>query len=391
MSGITKEARGREQETAEGRQIWLLPAQLGHRQLAAMAKQLLSVSPATLVIDVRKFRQAHPGADAHLLDVLTLAKRHRAGVELLVNRTSIRGSDAVAIRQVESLTRTLAGILLVGSADAVRDQRGGDHTDELLSEVDAALAEAGGVVWRGLERAAPVYPEARLTSAALVVADDPKDVRSELHDELTRLGVTLPEDLEFWVSTCVHQAVENVRLHAGRQLPRGQRSALGFLLLRRIRTGDVSRLAKASAPPMSEYYARHLRSGSHHIEVTVADNGGGIAATLAGSRRVYTAATDLALELEHLNRALSGGSRIRSSNAGRGLGFPQMVEAVARTGGLMIIRSGRLRVHIEATLESRGPRMRPAVRERLRSPRELPYPIGTTIVFVFPEPSRRRR
>jgi hypothetical protein len=362
--------------------VWRLPRDLYHWHVSDKAGELLAGQPASLTIDLRDFKRCEPTVEPHLLDFVTLAERLGTHVALLVHSTSAPGSDELASRYEQLFGGPLAGLVLAELAGEIRDERGRDRKPVVERLVRSQLAERHGLVWHGAQRAAPIACDPWLPAAPVVQESDPKRSRQLVLNELRSLGLRTFEEIVFDIATCVLQAIENIRLHSAKELPPGQLGTFGFFAMRRVLRKDAQRLAEKSAPPLRDYYRRHL-GARRHVEITVADNGSGIAATMAGTRDVYDAATDLRDELEQLRSAFARGSSIRSSSQGRGLGLPQMLDAVHGRDGMMIVRSGRIRAHAQ--------RRRGAEVPVLSSVQRLPYPVGTTVVFVFPEPRGSRR
>jgi hypothetical protein len=377
--------------TAAGREpggvVCKLPSELGHAEIRALSSELLEQRPQTITLDLRSFKRCEPTAEAHLLDLLTLCLRIGAPARLLVNTTSTPGSNGLADRYRRLFTGPLAGILLARFAAGVSDERGGDHSAEVAELVRDAPRTDSGLLWHGPQRAALITADPQDPQAAITTESRPKPLQQLVLDELRDMELSAFEDVLAPIANCVQQAIQNVRLHSAVQLPRSQDESFGFVSLRRVIRPETAQLATVSSEPLREYWesAALARAPERHLVLTVADNGGGIPATMAGSRAVYQADDESEPEVKQLLLALGPGTSDRDSGQGRGLGLPQMLDAIFDRKGLMIVRTGRVRAH--ALREERGGPPRLAAVQR------LPFSIGTTLVFLFPEPrtdSRRR-
>lgn len=361
---------------------WKLPRHLGHTEIAEIGDEILAEPPAELLIEARRFESCEPTAEPHLLDLLSLASRLAIRVRLTVH--SAPGSSALARRYERLFTGPLAGFLFARFAGQVLDERGNDHTRHVRALIRNSVNDKDGSVTYGEQRTALITRHPSLVSAQIIERRATKTLRQRVLDELRALGLTAFEPVVTDIATCIEQAVENVHFHAGKLLPASQPDTFGFLTLRRVMREDTERLVKTSAEPLRGYWERHAQpdGAPRHLQITVADNGSGIAATMAGTRAVYDP-EQVHDEEEQLIRALGKGTRIRSSSQGRGLGFPQILDAVTARGGLLIVRTGRLRAHAYRVGSMRERDSRP----QLDNVQVLPYPVGTTLAFVFPDPS----
>lgn len=360
------------------RELWKLPRDLGHEEIRAVEGRLLERRPQVFLLDIRRLERCEPTAEAHLLDLLTLSRRLSIPITLLVNTTSVRGSQRMANRYKDLFSGPLVGFLLSWFATTVRDERGNDHTASVkaLARRTVGSSATPGLVRHGEQRTALISTEPGVKLAELVEEESPKHLAQLVLEELRHLGLESFEHDVFRVAVCVQQAIQNVLLHSGRQLPATQAHSFGFISMRRINRESAVRLAEVSRDdPLGQYWRSHSQKSDRHLALTIADNGGGIPATMTGRRSVYEDST-ADPEVKELLSALGPGSSIRWSSHGRGLGMPRMLDAITQCKGLMIIRSGRLRAH--ARLDEKE--------ARLLGVQRLPYAIGTTLVFLFPEP-----
>lgn len=383
MSVATSEQLALSHDRDEGPELtWKLPRQLRHTAIDEQATQLLEQNPRSLTLDLRSFKDCEPTAEPHLMDFLTLCARLEIPTPLLIHSTSVRDSNAMANRYRKLFSQRIGGLLLARFASRVHDERGGDHSAAVHDILNRTRSE---MIWAGHARAALIPTDARSSGIDLVTESHPKAVRQSVLDELRTLQLTRFERILFDISTCVGEAIDNVRIHSGKQLPLTQPGCMGFIAMRRITRAEVKPLAKQSAPPLRDYWRSHLgsRGAARHLEIVVADNGSGIPATMARTRSVYEQQEDVDQEQKQLQLALGRGSSLRGRGPRRGLGLPQALGAVRTGHGVMIVRTGRIR----ADARSRG-KDKPPLMSAIR---RLPYPIGTTLVFVFPEPSARRK
>lgn len=368
---------------AEGPELeWKLPRHLRHAAIREQASLLLERNPSSLTLDVRGFKDCEPTAEPHLMDFLTLCARRKIPTPLLINSTSVSGSKAMANRYQKLFSERVSGLLLAQFASAVRDERGEDHSAAVRGLLSGNRSK---MIWAGQTRAALIPTDLHSPGVKLVTASHPKAVRQRVLDELRALKLGSFEQILIDIATCVEEAIDNVRVHAGKQLPSMQSGCMGFIAMRRIMRTEVQPLAEQSSPPLQSYWRSHLgpAGAARHLEIVIADNGSGIGATMARTRTVYEQREDLAQERKQLQLALGRGSSLRGRGPRRGLGLPQALGAIKAGQGVMIVRTGRIRVHAQSQGKDKPPLMSEI--------QQLPYPIGTTLVFVFPEPSAQRK
>lgn len=368
---------------------WRLPSELTYAEIEARRAKPVGRG-STLTLDLREFDHCLPTVDLRLLDFLTHLRRE--GVELRLRiHTAGTGSAELPIRYRRIFSESMGGVILGELAQRVLDENGNDWKLTVAGCIEAQLARRTrggcGIVWKGSERAAPIYGCEPLYTAAITRAEGPLDARQAMLDELRSLGLKrlrASDAALLHIANCVYQAVDNVHEHAGKLLPDSQPGSrwFGFVGLRRVKHDELKSLVQDHGSRLEHYWRDHREDTlGQHIEITVADNGSGISATMAGNRDVYAESTDFDRELGWLRRAFDRGTSSENSRVGRGSGLPDVLEAIVGCRAAMTVRSGRIEAHA-AQVPGRD---LPA----LVQPTELPYPVGTTIVFLVPAPGAR--
>ncbi len=327
---------------------------------------------------MREAARYAPAAEGRLLDWLTRLRQRETAIRL---RIDTGGASSLPKKYRRAFTESLAGVVLAEMADAIVDQTGRDWRPDVIGALDATLAEQNGFLWKGNQRIAPVFFRPRLDTAELIRAEGPKPVRQALLDLLRNMGHHLQGDSDELMSLgdLIYEGVDNVRRHAATMLPRTQDRWFAYVSIRRVDAQELTLLSAEPGSSLDRYRHRHAATERRHFEIVIADNGGGIAATMFGSRRIYQRGVDVNVERERLVAALGLESSITSSKVGRGLGFPHIRDAVAALGGVLSIRSGRIEAHVGGSADQPD----------LDDVRTLPYPVGTTIAALFPQRSAR--
>jgi hypothetical protein len=160
------------------------------------------------------------------------------------------------------------------------------------------------------------------------------------------------------IGTFLWEAFDNARRHgadgldrtSGRPIP-----VMRFLHGRRTTEFANQRVATTTTtvPGLSDYLdhlSRHpiwrglgsarSRGGARLVELTVADSGPGIAASMHGSVAIYH--DSLERERKLFKKAMTMAGTRYGEGSGQGLGFPMMLRATRAGNGVLLIRSGRL-------------------------------------------------
>ncbi|MCA1707733.1 MAG: hypothetical protein LC808_32475, partial [Actinobacteria bacterium] len=191
----------------------------------------------------------------------------------------------------------------------------------------------------------PQYRALRLhhlfTTNQLGVEAELTVVSSEL---LYPLGVKLPRNGFQHVAAFVHQALSNVYEHGF--LDQNNAAIPGARYLR-FRVLELDPLSGGQPLPvaMSQYLARFEAIGAkpdHFLEISIADSGRGIAATMAGASGDTVFDLPVAHERSRFTLALQPGGSSRPSAPGGGRGLVIMTRAIHELRGFLAFRTGRL-------------------------------------------------
>ena len=274
--------------------------------------------------------------------LLWLADLRRRGVQVRLAVRTTRGG------QLEAVARELLGSLLVLYASEVR--------------LDSQLVERhDDLVFDSLRQAANEIADA--TSSAVVVTNAaPKELLHELNRHhlfsgtflavqteaermVASLGYTLPPSDMEQLTSFIYQAVDNARQHG--YLDRRGNPIVGARYVRlRVVHASLRDHANDVGQPLTDYLSRlSERLGDEDqtlLEVTVADPGRGIAATMASDDNVFTMPLDY--ERTRFSLALVPGGTSQKAAAGVGRGLVIMSRAIHGLRGFMFIRTGRLSV-----------------------------------------------
>lgn len=153
------------------------------------------------------------------------------------------------------------------------------------------------------------------------------------------------------------EATENSWDHGRLDFEMNPIRSICFVRLRRIDVGDKGDDAEKIAPGFEESFKHYIKclntaedladrwspAGGPLAEITIADGGVGIPARMAGGLEVYQ--DTLEAESQCLVDALVPSATTKSpSEVGRGHGFRKMLRACSYLSGLLIVRTGRLKI-----------------------------------------------
>lgn len=395
---------------------WRIPETLlasdVERWVAAVPSNCASVS-----VTIGKWEQTGPFADARLQGALCIF--HRKGIRTSVNVPQLtlseqrafnafKDSDPLAPpRNVTPAERTLAGTvagLVIGQLckfDA-RHQRIPILQREILQTrryligtgSEAALAIPTELIPTGIPRKSTLEREATLNNR-LVELLEPLGTTDQFSPSAS--------DWFSYLKSFALEATDNTWDHGRLDFEMKPIQSVRFVRLRRIDVGDKGYDAAKLAPGFEESFKKYIEclnvaedlpgrwrsTGGRLVEITIADGGVGISARMAGGFEIYQDA--LQTETDCLLDALAPGSTTKSpSEVGRGQGFRKMLRACFNLSGLVIVRTGRLKL-------SRTYRQRDGTCESVdfndshssaylpeTSDLKLPLVAGTSISMMFP-------
>jgi hypothetical protein len=293
-------------------------------------------------------------AETRLLALLAAARRRQLPIELHSSFDIDVGARSVK-RLVDLFADTLGGVVLAQLASSIVDGSDTDRRPEIgRLQLERAAAGAGSFGF-GSEKSAPIVDLFGGPPAAAMVTDQ---VGTEF-DPLFRAWIAslhLEELQEDWTDSLVdftYEAFDNTRRHGVRTLDGGAIEGVRFILLRSLNLapGEAPALAERIAyPPLSGYVRRlgdRLRRPIRLAELTIADCGIGIPATLAGTTEIYrgdyTAERDLAVA------AFERGRTSRRSQSRAGQGLAKAYRATRILNGLIALRTGRTHLFCDFT------------------------------------------
>ena len=205
------------------------------------------------------------------------------------------------------------------------------------------------------------------------------------------------------------EAADNTRDHGCLDFEMNRIRSICFVRLRRIDVGSRGYDAKEIAPGFEESFEEYIQclsaaedlgerwgpNGGRLLEITIADGGVGISARMAGGFDIYQGT--LQAELQCLLDALVPNGTTKSpSESGRGQGFRKMLRACSHLAGLVIVRTGRLKLwrtyrQLDGTQESVDFEDKDSNAYRPEfSDTKLPLVAGTSISLIFPIHPRDR-
>jgi hypothetical protein len=349
--------------------------------------------------------------EARLLTFLLHARAK--GVALSASTGDRTGSwDDFPLKYKQLFLGTLAGLLIGQFAEAVVNKAEVDHVatiQELQPDrIEASEGLLGQRTTFGDEQVGPGYEitvpfldrwaggHTPPKTHALALTPPRSDFVTDLEALWDGLGVHLGSDRAEAFGTFLHEAFENAADHGGApedQAPEQAWPTLRFLLVRRSKSFSSDRYAGGSSVFGLSDYLRHLRgapswlklqslrrhSGAQLLELTVADAGIGIGATMGDGRDVYDEPVER--EFETLQRAMQHDGTRYSEWSGRGLGFPNMLYAAESSDGLLLVRSGRV-----GGFQHFLGRGREADGLELSRDHPLPFIHGTTVTLLLVAP-----
>jgi hypothetical protein len=331
-----------------------------------------------LQIDLDRIQSFELLAETRLLAMLADVRRNQERIDL-TSQFDIDVAQRSIRRLVDLFGDTLAGIVLAQMASSIVDGSGEDQKWRIgRFQVDQALQNDYSF-GTGEERSAPMVDFFGGPPPAELVADT---VGTEF-DPLFRAWLAalnfedLHPDYVDALAEFAYEAFDNTRRHGVRTLDGRPIEGVRFLLLRAkwINPDSIAELAEDVAyPPISRYLGRLGRKLTRPVrlaELTVADCGEGIAATLASSTSVYEG--DHNAERALIEESFERGRTSRRGHRRAGQGLAKALRATQHLHGLIAVRTGRTHLYRDFTESSAVWRSEEVTR--------LP---GTALSLIFP-------
>lgn len=395
---------------------WKLPRVLRatdvERWVAAIPPSCTSVS-----VTLGSWKQTGPFADARLQGALCIL--HRNGIRTNVNvppltfieqRAGNAFSDPTQLEDTSPITpteRTLAGTV-AGLVIGQLCKFDSSHKD-IPALQRKRLKEKRYIFGVGHESALAIPTEPfPMAVPRKSILDREATFYNRLLELLGLLGMTdkFRTKETAWFNNLrsfAFEAAENTTDHGRLDFEMNPIRSVRFVRMRRIDIGrsgyDANKIAPGFEESFEEYIQclnfaediRHLWAsyGGRLLEITIADGGVGISARMAGGFGIYQGA--LQAEMQCLMDALVPNGTTKSpSESGRGQGFKKMLRACSHLSGLVIVRTGRLKLsrtyrQLDGTRESVdfGDKDSRTYRPRF-SEQKLPLVAGTSISLIFP-------
>lgn len=315
-------------------------------------------------IEIQGWQGSQGLAEGRLLQWLLRLRQDGKRVEVSLGRELPAVDDDPGHRLWRSLRDSLGALILTEVAESLIDAEGEDRRPEAAAVQLAALSSRGGEVGTGADRAA-VRLDRIGSPRSLRPFTDPENDFVHIRDRIKRFANDLnlepigPEQLE-QLTSFAHETVENTRDHACHDLDRRSIDGMRFLQVRRLAITRRRRMEQlvTSKSHLQAYLERLATSAelgdegvANFVEVTVADSGIGIPARLLGSTDVY--ADPLSAETELTLRAMRPDSSSKPTSVmGSGQGLFNAMEMAALLRGLVVVRTGRLELIRDTTLEA---------------------------------------
>lgn len=346
-------------------------------------------SDGAVVLDLRRWTDTHALGEGRLLQWMRDLARRGKPVVLNLSRELPTVEEDPRHPLWPVFRNRLGAMVMVEAAGEVLDPDGNDRRPEVSAVQMAELASKGGEVGFGRERALLRFD--RLGAPRSFRAfTDPEDSFAQLEGRIGQLVRALNlkpigEEQLAQLTSFVHETVDNTREHARDDLEGNPIDGMRFTQIRRLsvtRQQGIERLATAGSH-LSAYLERLSSSAdldgegmADFVEATVADSGVGIPARLLGSLDVY--GDPLPAEVELTLRAMRAGTSSKPSAVmGSGLGLDIGLRMAQLLRGLVVLRTGRLELIRDTTLE-------PVAGQEGWHINELPYLPGTAISLVLP-------
>ncbi len=395
---------------------WVFPKLLTAPDIERWVSQLPKDS-SQVVLDIQRWRRTAPFADARLQGALCIL--HRMGIATIARipddtfegvraEHAFADPDPLAPHHLSVMEKRLSGTcagLVIGQLCAFE---GGAHGEIARLQLETLKRRRYLFGWgpeislvgpsspssTGDPRSAPLIREARINERLL--------------DLLAPLGSSkkFEWEREDWFSelkTFAFEATENTWDHGRLDFDSRPINSVRFVRLRRFDVGERGYNAQVVAPGFETEFGEYLRflnaatdlvgrwskDGGRLLEITIADGGVGIASKMAGDFDVFNSSIERELKLVR-QALLPKRSTKPPGEVGRGQGFRKMLRACHQLSGLVIVRTGRLRLTRTYRLADGGNEGVDFMDEASRGyePKvghePLPLIAGTAVSLIFP-------
>lgn len=348
---------------------WRLPRVL----TAPMVEDWLASLPGwvrKVVVRLGSWEHSGPFADARLQGALCLL--HRRNIETIAHvpkltfrddREAIAFADPDPLRRLRPLTPTELNLTNSVAGLAIGQLCEFSKMHQRIGVLQREVLERRRYLFGWGDEVALVVPtEVAVTGHRRKSASEREAAfNHRLQDLLQPLGLS-PKSVDLvnipWfqqLKAFAFEASENTWDHGRLDFEGRPIRSIRFVRLRRIDVSAHGLDIGRAAPGFEDSFANYLealnaasdlreywdKGEGRLVEVTVADGGVGIAASMAGGFDVFEG--QLETETQHLMDAiLPDGTTKRPSEPGRGQGLGKMLRACFRLSGLTVVRTGRL-------------------------------------------------
>lgn len=328
-----------------------LPQRVDVGWLEAQASELAAgTAGGALVIDIGAVERFELLAETRLLGVLAGARRRGLDVRLEHSRP-IDLDRGEPERLVKLFRDTLAGVILAQLAHQVVDGTGGERGPQIRALQAETAVRRDGAFGFGLEWAIPMVDLFGGPPPGSLVRRGDTSFEALFRDRVSGFNLGDLVDLQLAdLSSFAYETFDNTRMHGVWSVDRRPLEGIRYIAMRvlRVRRDGLRAVAdRIMYAPLSTYLAdlADAHSGVPElpvVELTVADSGVGIAATMAGSEDIY--AEPFEREAERFSAAFEKGRTSRRAS-GVGQGLPKVLRAAESVDALLAVRSGRAHHH----------------------------------------------
>jgi hypothetical protein len=335
-----------------------------------------------VAIDIQGFRVSLPLADSRLLGLLVHLDRLGAKVRLEVPVTGSSSRIPTGSALPNLFTQEVAGIALLSYSSSVATRHGADLRAELMELLDVTMRESQGQVTSPdrmtflVQDSHPRFGPPDSISHVIEGKRDAFDLNliTRLIKHFNLPGLDTEHNIA--LNDFVWETLRNTQDHGniGVQPPR---AGLRYLDIRKFERRDLERSgAKLGITDyltsIGEIYPR-----APLIEITIADSGPGIAATMARGYSIYTGPPEI--ERERVIHAFTrSGSSKSNDDPHAGYGLRRALDVCTTLQGLLFVRTGRF----EFTKNHFS--QEPPERLEESSARLLPRTGGTSVSLIIP-------